>query len=261
MQRVLLKAVTFIKSCFILNLSIFQFVCTSHFEVSSKSDENVCSGDLLTFTCVAIGAGSTVWRGSAFMRCHGSNTKDISLRHTQFNSLDKPRGFCNNGAIVACAVGVDGDNYTSQLNVTVSPEMNNKTVECVHEYDLETNSTKNISFHRILVKIDDSEEMFFLRVKLANVSLGQLMFEWNLSANSCSSLHFLIFTNNCGVCPNETDLHYATCTNVLSAENHTCTFAVGAQTFSRRSNESVNYGDQINITLRGMNIISQTLNV
>ena len=135
MQRVLLKAVTFIKTCFILNLSIFQFVCTSNFEVSSKSDESVCSGDLITFTCVAIGAGSTVWRGSAFMRCHGSNTKDISLRHTQFNSLDKPRGFCNNGAIVARAVGVDGDNYTSQLSVTVSPEMNNKTVECAREFN------------------------------------------------------------------------------------------------------------------------------
>ena len=49
---------------------------------------------------------------------------------------------CNNGAIAAQeTLGVVNNSYISQLNIhvhvgfIVSPELNNKTVECVHSYN------------------------------------------------------------------------------------------------------------------------------
>ena len=40
---------------------------------------------------------------------------------------------CNNGAIVARILSIDGNNYTSQLNVTVTSETIGKTIECLHD--------------------------------------------------------------------------------------------------------------------------------
>ena len=40
---------------------------------------------------------------------------------------------CNNGDIVGQSLGVQGDNYTSQLNVTITPDMVGKTVMCVYD--------------------------------------------------------------------------------------------------------------------------------
>ena len=100
-----------------------------------KSDDLpdcVCSGDVLTYECTVVGSGSTVWEGSAF-QCSGINNNFILLRHSQFSSPEKPRGVCNNGRIVARAIEVVDNNYISQLNVTVSPVTNNKTVKCVHD--------------------------------------------------------------------------------------------------------------------------------
>ena len=142
MRRMFIKAATFIKTHLIfLIICLLQLFCTvlSQNCVSSVSNEiRVCSGDLLTLECSALGAGITIWEGSAFLECYGTNTNTIFLRHSGYNSPNKPRKVCNNGAIVARAIGVDGNNYTSQLNVTVSAEMNNKTVECVHEFNFTT---------------------------------------------------------------------------------------------------------------------------
>ena len=94
-----------------------------------------CPRDILTYECRNIGGGFTIWSGSAF-QCVNTNQNLISLRHSQFSSLDKPQGVCNDGAIIARAIGVDGNNYTSQLNVSVSEKMNNTTVQCSHDYNL-----------------------------------------------------------------------------------------------------------------------------
>ena len=137
-----IKAATFIKTHLIfLIICLLQLLCMvlSQNCVSSVSNEiRACSGDLLTLQCSALGAGITVWEGSAILECYGTNTNTISLSHSGYNLPDKPRRVCNNGAIVARAIGVDGNNYTSQLNVTVSAEVNNKTVECVHEFNFTT---------------------------------------------------------------------------------------------------------------------------
>ena len=89
----------------------------------------------LTFECTVVGTGSTVWEECAF-ECDGTNYNFIVLRHSEFNTSEKPQGVCNNGGIIARAIGVVNNRYTSQLMLTVSPEMNNRTVECVHDYNL-----------------------------------------------------------------------------------------------------------------------------
>ena len=86
----------------------------------------VCPGDTLTYECTAMGVtggSSTVWTGTAF-ECLCCND-NIILPHDLFSSRS-----CNNGDIVARGLSVEGNNYTSQLNVTVTPDTAGKTVEC-----------------------------------------------------------------------------------------------------------------------------------
>ena len=95
-----------------------------------------CPGDVLTTVseCAIMGGGVTVWKGTAF-QFHCNNRESISLRHSQFRDSEKPEGYCNNGAIAARALGIVNNSYISQLNVTVSLELNNTTVEYVHSYN------------------------------------------------------------------------------------------------------------------------------
>ena len=94
-----------------------------------------CSGDVLTTECAIMGGGATIWEGIT-IQCDSNYREFISLRHSQFLESSKPEGTCNNGAIVARALGVVNGSYVSQLNITVSLELNNTTVECVHSYNL-----------------------------------------------------------------------------------------------------------------------------
>ena len=88
----------------------------------------VCPGDTLTYQCTVTGNGSTVWTGSAFI-CPSSN-EEIVLLHSRFESANKS---CTNGAIVGQSVSVVGNLYTSQLNVTVTPDTAGKTVVCISD--------------------------------------------------------------------------------------------------------------------------------
>ena len=103
----------------------------------NSHSECICPGiTVLSFQCSIVGGGTTVWQGSAF-QCSGLN-RYISLRHSNYNATEKPYGECNNGAISARAIGVHDNQFTSKLNVNISSEMNNKTVECVHDNGRET---------------------------------------------------------------------------------------------------------------------------
>ena len=76
-----------------------------------------------------MGGGSTLWEGTAF-DCF--ETEDsILLRHSLFGS-GGITGQCNNGAITGQSIGVENECYTSQLNVTVDPTLNKRTVRCTH---------------------------------------------------------------------------------------------------------------------------------
>ena len=92
----------------------------------------LCPEDVLVlkFVCsVSDGAATILWRGSFFNCPNGDN--EIVLCHSIFdNGVIKT---CNNGAVVAYSTEVTNNSYISQLNVTVSPEMHNGSVECIHD--------------------------------------------------------------------------------------------------------------------------------
>jgi hypothetical protein len=57
----------------------------------------------------------------------------ILLLHNRFSSAKGDYSSCNNGAIVGQSLSAEGNNYTSQLNVTVTPDTAGGTVECLYE--------------------------------------------------------------------------------------------------------------------------------
>ena len=92
--------------------------------------ECFCLGQTLSYECTTEGPISTVWQGTAF-QCVGNK---ILLRHSQFTAPQGTTGECNSNSamIIGRSLRVEGDCYTSQLNVTVGPSLNNQTVECAY---------------------------------------------------------------------------------------------------------------------------------
>ena len=211
---------------------------------------SVCPGDVLTYICTARGPGNTLWKGSAF---HCSSTQnEIILQHSRYDSPGGTTRYCNDRAIVGQSIRVENnDCYISQLNVTISSDMNNKTIECAHTnttglntisvHTLSILSGKNhstyisslnfaipthINIHILIVPYPPPE-----RVKLANVQLlmeGQLIeftFNWiNLIMNP---FYYLITSSNCGICPMNTTENTVTCRNLqFSSDPPPCTISV-----------------------------------
>ena len=88
----------------------------------------VCPGDILTYQCeIIMGSffGATIWTGSAL----DGTCRYIFLLHSRFPLIRQ----CNNGTIVAEWLSTEGNNYTSQLNVTITPETAGKTVACGYD--------------------------------------------------------------------------------------------------------------------------------
>ena len=95
-------------------------------------NECVCPGDHLTYRCTVQGSntGGTLWTGTAFSGCQ-QNT--IFLQHHQFTPIGGPTGRCNNRAIVGQSLGAQGNNYTSQLTVTITPDTAGNTIMCAYD--------------------------------------------------------------------------------------------------------------------------------
>ena len=76
------------------------------------------------------GGTITVWKGTAFHHdCHS----EIALLHSRF-VMGTVSGQCNNGAITAQGLRiVHNSDYVSQLKVTVTPEIIEKSIECFHD--------------------------------------------------------------------------------------------------------------------------------
>ena len=72
---------------------------------------------------------ATVWTGTA-INCPSTNNM-IILTHSF--AVEGIIQICNNGAIVARSLLVEGNNYTSQLNVTLTTEIMGKSIECLHD--------------------------------------------------------------------------------------------------------------------------------
>ena len=89
-----------------------------------------CPGGTLTYECSIVGdqGGATIWFGNAF-NCASNESVLFHSRFTDTGTLDE----CNNGAIVARSLSANGNIYTSQLNVTVTPDTAGKTITCIHD--------------------------------------------------------------------------------------------------------------------------------
>jgi hypothetical protein len=130
-----------------INMSVVFYVLISACYLASASANStsqaiLCPGDVLTTECATMGYGATVWQGTAF-QC-GDARDEIVLFHSQSGGSYNPKGYCNNGALTAEALGIVNTSYISQLNVTVSLELNNTTVECWHDNGLTFTVVKSV---------------------------------------------------------------------------------------------------------------------
>ena len=82
------------------------------------------------YTCTTVGAGATVWSGSAF-QCPSNNR--ITLFHSEFISQGGASGICNNGAITGHSLRVVNINFVSQLSVTVHSSFDGQSIQCGHD--------------------------------------------------------------------------------------------------------------------------------
>ena len=131
--------------CIIIKfLGTVQDVIHSH----RGANECVCPGDKLTYTCSVQGNGYgvTIWNGSAFTDCLQN---EITLLHSRFSSMGDS-GSCNNRAIMARSLGVQGKNYTSQLNITLTPYIAGKIIMCAYSVLTTDPADDNILFSAIV---------------------------------------------------------------------------------------------------------------
>ena len=100
-----------------------------------------CFGETLVYECTVMGepGGATVWTGSAF----DCRSNEITLLHRLFTHSSGTSRECNNGSIVGRSLSVEGNLYTSQLNVTVTHDLAGKTILCVYD-NMGNNATSNI---------------------------------------------------------------------------------------------------------------------
>lgn len=107
---------------------------SDHLELKTSC---VCPGDTVTFAeCTTVGRGFTIWSGTAF----NCTNDDIVLRHSTFNISAEE---CNKGAIIGRGLMVADNQYTSQLNITISSDIIGKTIQCYHE-SFDTQNTTEV---------------------------------------------------------------------------------------------------------------------
>ena len=86
-----------------------------------------CPGHNITFECTVTGGGMTVWQGSSVFNCPNNNNEImIILHHINFDS--SVIVVCNDGAIIVENLRVDGNSYTSQLNIIYKEQFTGENV-------------------------------------------------------------------------------------------------------------------------------------
>ena len=200
----------------------------------------VCPGDTLSYECTVTGMLSavTIWSGSALNNCIFN---EIVLLHNHFNTGTYNRICSNNGAIVVRGLSVEGNIYTSQLNITVTPDIAEKTIECGSDNGthykrlytwtippvtgLSSEYSKPISCLYLIITIGALLPPDKIGISNADSSLRQLTFSWSPVAPDCPAIHYNILASNCGSCPTTTKHTNATCTDVPTDDNE-CNFAI-----------------------------------
>ena len=89
----------------------------------------VCPGDILIYECTVMGGHATIWKGSTF----DCPCKDLVLLHSHFYYYGTRNYYCNNRTIEAKIISPEGNNYTSQLNVTVTPDIAGTIITCAKD--------------------------------------------------------------------------------------------------------------------------------
>ena len=102
---------------------------TCNFITLTNTKECYCPGDTLIYECSIAGGGVTVWKGTAF-DCHDQRN-EVSFLHSRFNGSLRCSGA--DRELVARTLSVESNCYSSQLNVTVSSNLNGTSVKCVYD--------------------------------------------------------------------------------------------------------------------------------
>ena len=211
-----------------------------------------CPEDILVFVCSVSGGGATVWEGSIF-NCR-YNTNEIILRHSALDNGVTEARTCNDGNIVVYDIDVTNNTYSSQLNVTVSLEMHNGTVKCIHD-TLNATSVLVRVYTLILATGIHAEHnvvviiiKFLLTTKqhaeppgdirISDISPNQFTIRWSPAslASNCPPATYNIATTNCGMCPNTTSDTFITCTN-LTINGRICSLVVQTKACRHGSSE------------------------
>ena len=97
-----------------------------------EHNQCVCPGNELIYRCTVKGnaTGATIWNGTAFSGCPQD---EILLHHRHFTPTGGSTGTCNYGDIVGQSLGVQGNDYTSQLRVTITLDTAGKTIICAYD--------------------------------------------------------------------------------------------------------------------------------
>ena len=95
------------------------------------TNDCACHGNNLIFECTVVGVagGTTEWKGDAI---HSCSVPVIFLRHRDFITGTTQPIVCNGGEIVIRSLRVESDCYTSQMNISFSNTLINRTVVCAY---------------------------------------------------------------------------------------------------------------------------------
>ena len=99
----------------------------------SLTNDCACPGNNLIFECTVVGiaGGSTQWKGDTIHSC--SESVPVFLRHRDFIAGTTQPIVCNGGEIVIRSLRVESDCYTSQMNISFSNALINRTVVCAYD--------------------------------------------------------------------------------------------------------------------------------
>ena len=94
--------------------------------ISTADSHCMCPGQTITYECTVVGGISTVWSGSVI----GPGCES-SLFHSAFqNSSESITIVCDNGTVVGRRIGVNNNCYTSQLSILLTPNLDQRTIQC-----------------------------------------------------------------------------------------------------------------------------------
>lgn len=90
-----------------------------------------CPGHNQIYECTVVGEGATIWKGTLF-ECVATNN-EIVLFHEYSNGISSSQRVCNNGTITGRIIRAENGTYTSQVTITVHPEMDSRSIQCIYD--------------------------------------------------------------------------------------------------------------------------------